>query len=72
MSGSLDWLSLADKCRSLAVDADDEDLVITLNRLASEYETKAAAYDFLSGAYEKHPASRRAQEAALSVAGGVR
>jgi len=48
MSDSLEWAFLAKKCRLLATEAGDEATLTTLNRLADEYETKAAAYDYLA------------------------
>lgn len=71
MSAAFDCRLSAEKLRSLAEGSADKELVATLNRLAGEYDTKAAAHDFLSKAYGPQPTSEQAGHTALRVQGWI-
>jgi hypothetical protein len=47
MTEKVELLLLANKCRSLATQADDESTVRSLNRLADDYETRAKVVEHL-------------------------
>ncbi len=69
MSVAFDWRLSAEKLRSLAEKSADKELVACLHRLACEYETKAAAHDYLSKAYITQPTSEEYKQAVLRVHG---
>ena len=62
MDDTLDWLSLAETCRSLAEQAGDETAAQSFNRLATQYEIKAEAHRFLMQAYSRDSTSLHSQQ----------
>jgi hypothetical protein len=60
MAESLEWVSLAMRCRSLADEIADDAAAKSLNRLATQYETKARAHEFLQQVYSTNSSQTKA------------